>query len=199
MPRLPPLLRRLALLLVLAAALPSPARAQGEDGASETSIKATYVLNFLRYTQWPAERAPQDDSDAFEVAVVGSPQFASALRSISQQAAALGQRPVRVRRLGSGTLDGDRLQRTIEESHAVFIAAGVEADADVAQALARMSGAPVLTIGDGEGFAAIGGMLGLVNNGRRIVFDANPNAIRDSGLQVSAKVMKLARLIEPTP
>lgn len=196
MPRLPPLLRSLALLLALAAAVP-PARA--DEAADETSIKAAYVLNFLRYTQWPAERAPQRDSDAFEIAVVGSPRFASALRSISQQAAALGQRPVRVRRLGSGTLQGERLQRTLDESHAVFIGADVESDTDVAEALARMSGAPVLTIGDGEGFAASGGMLGLVNNGRRIVFDANPHAIRDSGLQVSAKVMKLARLVEPTP
>jgi YfiR/HmsC-like len=42
-------------------------------------------------------------------------------------------------------------------------------------------------------------MLGLVPRGQRIVFDANPRAIQASGLQVSAKVLKLAHIVEPPP
>ena len=55
----------------------------------------------------------------------------------------------------------------------------------------------MLTVGDAPGFARDGGMLGLVQQGSRIVFDANPTAIRVSGLQVSSKVLKLARIVGP--
>jgi hypothetical protein len=52
----------------------------------------------------------------------------------------------------------------------------------------------VLTVSDVPGFAAGGGMLGLVRSGRTLAIEANPDAIRASGISVSAKVLKLARL-----
>ena len=61
------------------------------------------------------------------------------------------------------------------------------------KALADLWGQPVLTVSNSPGFTSAGGMIGLFRSGRNIVFDANPVAIRNSGLQVSAKVLKLAR------
>ena len=55
---------------------------------------------------------------------------------------------------------------------------------------------PVLTVSDVPGFAAQGGMLGLVRSGRHMAFEANPDAIRNGGVSLSAKVLKLARIRE---
>jgi len=57
----------------------------------------------------------------------------------------------------------------------------------------------VLTVGDATGFAAAGGMLGLVRVQEHLAFEANPEAIHDARLLVSAKVLKLARIRRTAP
>ena len=53
----------------------------------------------------------------------------------------------------------------------------------------------MLTVGDEPDFAARGGMLGLVRAGdRTLAFEANPEQIQAAGVQLSAKVLKLARI-----
>jgi hypothetical protein len=83
----------------------------------------------------------------------------------------------------------------VRESQLVFVQAGAGAAADDVLAAAR--GRPVLTVGDAGGFVAAGGMLGLVRSGAHLGFQANPAAIRAAGLQVSAKVLKLAAIEGP--
>jgi hypothetical protein len=56
--------------------------------------------------------------------------------------------------------------------------------------------ADVLTVSDQPDFAADGGMLGLVLQETRIVFDANPAAIKETRVSVSSKVLRLARIVE---
>jgi hypothetical protein len=76
--------------------------------------------------------------------------------------------------------------------HLVFIASD---DDDVhAQALKAVEGTSVLTVGDAPDFAARGGMLGLVRSGSHLAFEANLQEIQAAGVQVSAKVLKLARM-----
>ena len=60
-----------------------------------------------------------------------------------------------------------------------------------------IAGAGVLTVGDSAGFVQAGGMLALVATGSRVGFVANPPAIREGGLAVSAKVLKLAQAFPP--
>jgi hypothetical protein len=168
------------------------AAAQRDEG----QVKAAYVLNFLRFTEWPADAAPPAKQDAYVLALVGTREFADALRGIAREAEKLGQRPVRVRRLD---LDADpqQLAAALARSHAVFVQSDVQRDAKPVLDLCERL--PVLTIGDAPGFAAGGGMLGLVPQGPRIVFDANPPAIQAGRLQVSAKVLKLANIVEAQP
>ena len=179
----------LAFLLLLASG-------HGLAQRDEAQVKAAYVLNFLRFTEWPANAAPPGNDDAFVLALVGTREFADTLRGIAREAEKLGQRPVRVRRLDLDDAP-DALAAALARSHAVFVQ-GESAD-DARTVLQLSHGLPVLTIGDGAGFARDGGMLGLVPQGQRIVFDANPRAIHDGGLQVSAKVLKLANIVEARP
>ena len=55
--------------------------------------------------------------------------------------------------------------------------------------------APVLTIGNGAGFTDLGGMFELVVHDRRVQFDVNIPAIRGAQLDVSARLLQLARNI----
>lgn len=175
-----------AALLAMGTAFAPPSRAQE---ATPTEVKAAFLLNFLRYTQWPDPAVGR--SAPLRVVVLGSRRFASSLRALLGQHTAAGVR-VEVLRFGPKE-PHQRVREAMASAHAVFVEQGWS-DADAL--MAPLAGQPVLTVGDAPGFAREGGMLGLVQQGSRIVFDANPRAIQDSGLQVSAKVLKLARIVE---
>ena len=68
----------------------------------------------------------------------------------------------------------------------------------VKQIIALLQGAAVLTVSDAPRFAERGGMLGLVVREGRLAFDANAEAIRQTRLKVSSKVLRLARIVETT-
>lgn len=187
---MPVWLRTLALLLVALGG--GAAHAQLRPQASE--VEAAYLINFLRYTQWPPQSF--DGAQApFVLSVVGSEAVAASVRAVAHAAGPINGHPIDVRWVGGG-LHGDAAQRksaqtSLAASHLVFFhasAGGVRAED-----LAALAGKPVLTVGDEPGFSAGGGMIELFGAGGHIVFAANPAAIRAAGLMVSAKVLKLAR------
>jgi hypothetical protein len=175
------------------------ARAQESVGARAVDVEAAYLVNFLRYTQWPAERTPARGAPLV-ITVVGDPAVADRVRAVAAAAGAVEGHPIEVRNLpwARGSLaiplDSDRdrdVTRQMRESHLLYFS-------DSAaylhpRVLADLYGHPVLTVGNAEGFARRGGMLGLLRRRGNIVFEANPGAIRSAGLVVSAKVLKLAR------
>lgn len=169
------------------------AAAQTPAGATPAEVQAAYLLNFLRFTQWPEDAAAPEQ--AVDVAVLGAEPLASALRTLLRQPGALGSRKVRVHQIRD--LSTSRAQRQLREAEVVFVS-GREWP-DPSRLLGQLRGRPVLTVGEGPQFARRGGMLGLVAQGSRIVFDANPSVIQASGLQLSAKVLKLARIVEEAP
>ena len=154
-------------------------------------LEAAFLVNFVRFTQWPVARFASVDSP-YVLTVVGADDVASAVREVTDAAGIIHGRRISVRQV-----DGDDVRRhrqTMRGSHVVFVhrSAGIPSS----DALRLVSGASVLTVGDSPGFARAGGMLGLVASGPRMAFIANPDAIRASGLSVSAKVLKLARDID---
>lgn len=59
--------------------------------------------------------------------------------------------------------------------------------------------APVLTVGDGEGFAAGGGIIGLYAEGDKLHFEVNQEAAQRAGVKLSSQLLKLARLVKDAP
>jgi hypothetical protein len=181
-----------AWLLLACLAQPNAARAQPLVEADPVEVRAAYLLNFLRFTQWPAGIPVEQPLD---VAVLGAEPLAAALRTLLRQPGATGSRTVRVHPLRE--LASARARRVLRDAEVVFV--GSSEWPDPSDLLAQLRGRPVLTVGEGPEFARRGGMLGLVPQGSRIVFDANPAMIQASGLQLSAKVLKLARIVEEAP
>ena len=188
--------RGLAAALLLGATLPGAAQAQSQPaGEFQLRIEGAFLVNFVRYTDWPAQRF-DGVSSPYVVTVVGEAAAAETIAAVAAAAGVIRGRRIVVRRVrfDARTPAGERREaiRRLRASHAVFIASGDDADARLV--LRAVQGAPVLTVSDVPGFAAGGGMLGLVRSGRTLAIEANPDAIRASGISVSAKVLKLARL-----
>ena len=171
--------RRHSALLVLLLACLIPGR--GEAQASEYEVKAAYLLNFLQYTTWPD--AALGDDDPIVLCVLGTDPMGDLLA-----------RAVAGRRVAGHQVELLAVERVLEvdRCHAGFIAQQNRIAPRVW--LERLEGRPVLTIGEGEGFTQDGGMIGLVLEARTVRFEVNLDAVRRSGLELSSRVLRLARM-----
>lgn len=157
----------------------------------ELQVEAAFLVNFVRYTDWPSTRFASS-SAPYVALVVGSERDAALVAAVAGAAGTVDGRRILVRRADPVALaQPAAARRLLQASHVVFVREG--AGLSAARLRALLDGAPVLTVGDAPGFAAGGGMLGLVRLDRHVAFEADPATIRACGLAVSAKVLKLAR------
>lgn len=171
---------------------------------SAREVDAAYLINFLRYTQWPAQSFETAQS-AYVIGVSGSEETAAAVRAVARAAGTVNGRPIEVRNVRAARASSIGAENASDAHrgngwsglHLVFFheSGGVPSR----QELASLAGKPILTVSDTPGFIAAGGMIELVNSAEHIVFAANPAAIADAQLVVSSKVLKLARLSGTSP
>ncbi|MDO9107322.1 MAG: YfiR family protein [Methylovulum sp.] len=144
-----------------------------DDSSVEYKIKAGYLYNFTKFITWPA-----DGSSTFNLCILGADPFGNLIDTIEQRSAS--GRPIKL----------FRLERLTGEPHCHILFAST------AKALAMgQGGGSTLTVGENEGFAAQGGMIGFVNKDSRIKLQINLPAIRQNGLQISAKLLEVADII----
>lgn len=193
-------LRRVAaaFVLVACAGLWAPRGANAaDDGDRELQVEAAFLVNFVRYTDWPSGRLGPLGAP-YVVSVIGSRDDAADVAAVAAAAGPIGGRRIEVRHVAPASLSAHAsASNVLRASQVVF----VREDSGVRCTTVRrlLGDAPVLTVGDATGFAAAGGMLGLVRVERHLAFEANPEAIREAGLRVSAKVLKLARIRRTAP
>jgi hypothetical protein len=167
--------RRVLCALLLLGGAAAGALAQS---ASEHAVKAGFVFNFIKFTQWPA---------GGEAATAPLRLCSTGGHALQGQLALLQGRTVgsRVLEVVPGTVAAN-----VRQCDVLFLAEG---DADRLEALLRgLGNAPVLTVGDLPGFVQAGGMIGLQIESSRVRFDVNLAAAQRSGLLLNSQMLKLA-------
>lgn len=165
---------RLALACLPLAAALVPGAVWAET-ASEAQLRAAYLVNFLKYVEWPAANA------GATICVLGRDTLAAPLATYEGRAI-LG-RVIRIRRVNQP----DQLADCQE----VFVPEGDEER--FAGAIRNLGRQPVLTVGENARFVEQGGGVALVRVDNRLVFDVNLGALQRAGLKVSPQMLRLAR------
>lgn len=169
----------LALVCALLWALASPG-AQAQT-VSESAVKAGFVYNFIKFTQWPGQR----EGAPIRLCAASAQPLDGQLSLL--QGRSLGSRVIYVR---LATPPAEWRQCDV-----LFLGEG---DADRLHLLSsRMASAPVLTLGDLPGFVDAGGMIGLRVEASRVRFDVNLNSAQLSGLVLNSQMLKLAGKVVP--
>lgn len=150
----------------------------------DQNVKAAFVFNFIRFTEWPAHRFPQRNIPLSLCVWSPEARLSESMRALAGRS--VGERPVRVTEV--------ERQDELGQCHALFIADPVPRAPAVAW-LRRAESLDVLTMGDGDSFAASGGMIGLVSDGPRMRFDINDKAVKRSGLKLGAQLYQLGRSV----
>ena len=169
-------LRYFAVALLVALA------AHGEQ-VPEYELKAEFLARFATFIEWP----PSAESHTFTIGVIGRNPFNGYLEKIA--ARKIKNRPVAIRTIGELS--------QIEGCDIVFIAASEKSRLQAI--LSRTESRPILTVGDSNGFAAAGVLINFYSTADTVRFEINEGAVEKSGLKVSSKLFKLAKVIEAKP
>lgn len=193
MNRMSVMTKLLGLGLVVALLLPGLSSAESSKeavAAKERAVKAAYIYNFLKFSDWPEESFEAADSPVM--------------------VCFFGEDPIEVQMRKSviGKMVGDRvvLTRQIKRSeansmnaesgcHALYISG---MDADEASGIAKLipAGSSILTIGDMDGFAKKGGAINFVVRGTNLKIQINTATIEGQGIHVSSRLLSIAELVD---
>jgi hypothetical protein len=169
----------IALAATLIAA-PGIAAGSGTDLAPDVAVKAAFLYNLAKFTEWSA-LAP---GATIAVCIVGADGIAAALVGT-----------VRGQNISGHTLEVRHAHdsATWGSCHVLFIA-----DAETRQAaggLGEVRTLPVLTVSDGKGFSQRDGVVEFYVEKGRMRFAINVDAAERSGLHLSSRLLGLAKVI----
>jgi hypothetical protein len=163
------------LLWLVSVTLASFAPPALSDELPEYRLKAAFIYNFALFTEWPASVGP-----ALNLCVFGKDPFGEEIDPL--QGKKVGERSIAVhRRANTESLKGCQI---------VFIANS--AIGSLPRVLDSVRGTPALTVADSPGAAAQGVALNMGVAQSRITFEANLQAARAAGLNLSSKLLRLA-------
>lgn len=188
-------MRRLLLVAVGALALPSglvcELRAQASSRASAPvsadAVRAAYLVNFIRFTEWPS--GSQNDQP-FTIGVVGNRDLEDFLIRNHEGKLLHEGRRIRIRRLNAPA-DSAGCQL-------IYVSPSPRRDASPFSSedwIQVVSGSPVLTVGEEDGFLGKGGMINLYPENNNLRFEIAPDTAHKAGLQLSSRLLAIARIV----
>jgi hypothetical protein len=150
--------------------------------ATEANIKAVFLFNFAKYVTWPAQTAGERSPGSIRICVTLNDSFFALLKEAVHDEEVDGK-PIEPITLGG--LDDART------CHILFI--GDANSLDGKAWLQAVKGRQVLTVGDGPLNDET--VIAFVRDDNRIRFDINRAAATSHGLNVSSKLLRLARQV----
>jgi hypothetical protein len=150
-----------------------------QEVAQEYRIKAEYLVNFVRYVEWPENHKP-----TILVCVAGQNPFGAVLDGLIRNVQVAGK-----------ALATEVILEPNVSCDVVF----TPKTSNINAYLRAAAGKPILTIGETPGFFEQGGMIRFFTDGDSVVFEINRAAIEKARLRISSRLLQVARRVEPSP
>ena len=169
---------RLRLIAAVSLVLTTSGTLYALQPSIEYDVKAAFVLNFARYVEWPAEQR----TAPFRICLLREDPFGGRLENV-----------VAGERWHGGPIDVRVIPELREPSDCHLLYVPASAVARFAGTAAAMSAWPVLVVGENDRFLEQGGMIRLFVEENRVRFAINQRAAEAAGLQVSSRLLRLAK------
>jgi hypothetical protein len=140
----------------------------------EYDVKAVFVLNFVRYVEWPADRR----RPPLRICVLERNPFGDRLASVVQGEPWHG---------GSIEVSTVADMSRATECHLLYVPVTARFNSS------PLVGKPILTVGEHEQFLERGGMIRLFLEDNKVRFSINQRAAESVGLVISSRLLRLAR------
>ena len=177
--------RTLGKALIAAAIVVGLAGSSGAQDVTEASLKAAFVYNLAKFTEWPPDALPP--GSPMVACVVGDSRIGQALERTAGGRVALGHQ-VQVVRLPTSA--------SVRSCHVLY-AAGLTMN-QIELLFEPTRGVPILTVMDAEHVGHASGVARLFVENGKIRFDLDHGLAKRSRLQLSSKLLSLARNVFDT-
>lgn len=168
-------------------------RAQSAPAYASEAVRALFLINFLGFTDWPADTLPQNTP--YVIGVAGSRALEEELLALAEKRLVRDRRIRVVRVKNSRDLAGCHLLYV-----SPFFAPGDENSPTAGELLPLVRRQPVLTVSSSSTFLQEGGIVNLVAGDQgRLHFEISTNNAKEAGLVLSSRLLALARIVNPSP
>jgi hypothetical protein len=171
--------RAVAALGLLVSAL-APLTATAADAYREQRIKTAFLVNFAGFVTWPPGTFA-DAGSPIELCILGNEAFGAVLADIARNKL-VNARPLRISRV----VHAEDMRRC----HIAYFEDSGAAHAD----LATLAGYHVLTVYE-QDYTEDAGVIRFYLDEDHVRFEINIAAARREGLQLSSKLLSLARVV----
>ncbi|MDB6121345.1 MAG: hypothetical protein JWQ71_338 [Pedosphaera sp.] len=155
-----------------------------EPHFTEYQLKAAFVYNFAKFVEWPTQTFPSPDAPiTIGVVCERDKEFADALEQT------INNKRINGRRLAISHI---RSLQDLKGCHIVFICRS-EKKLPVAEVLQAVKGQSVLTVGETDTFMQSGGIINFMMEGDKVQFEIDNASAKRAGLQISSKLLALAK------
>jgi hypothetical protein len=151
---------------------------------SEYEVKAAYLYNFIKFTQWPTTAFDNKESE-FVIGIYGYNPFKNILNEV------IGNNTIQNKRIVVKYL---KATDDFKKCHLLFIAKA--SDEEIVNIIKKLENSPVLTVGDNiKNFCLVGGMINFSRQDAKYRFVINNNQAVISNIKISSKLLFLAKTI----
>lgn len=148
---------------------------------AEYQVKATWLLNFVRFTEFPTNAFASKESPIV-VGVLGKDPFGDELER------ALGGKVAKGRHFEIRKVSSEREE--MQGCHVLFIASSEKRRMrDLCEQVRKM---PVLTVSDVDGFLEQGGVINFLLKRDALRFEISVSSAQAAGLRLDARLLELA-------
>jgi hypothetical protein len=149
----------------------------------EYQIKAVFLFNFAQFVDWPSDSFTSPQAPLV-IGVLGDDPFDGYLDETVRDEK-VNNHPLVIRRY--------RWVDDIGTCHILFISRS--ASGQLGEILARLKDRHILTVGDVEDFARLGGMIRFVTENNKIRLRINVDAAKAAELTISSKLLRPAKIV----
>ena len=167
----------LAISLILGLALSSIGQTSMNTMNTRAKFKATYILNFAKYTEWPAAYKQGD----FVIGVVGDDDLALNLET-----------PAKTKKINSQTLVVKRFKSVsdVTKCHLIYVSGSTAGEVD--PYINKAKEYNCLTVTEGKGFIERTSAINFVVVGAAMKYEMNKSLFKQQDLIVSNTLENLA-------
>lgn len=153
------------------------------QSATEYQVKAAFLFNFAKFVEWSPDAFPSTDAP-LQICVWGPDPFGRDFEQVVADKAVNGHRIEIVHPEGIPQA---------RACHILFLTSPKKEQ--VQQTLQGLKGSSVLTVGDANSFAQLGGVIGFVLDDGRVRFEINQKAAEQAHLKLSARLLTVAKTV----
>ena len=154
---------------------------------SEYEVKAALIYNFLKFAEFPTSGASSTDPVA--VCVCGDNKTGIAMEQLDGKR--LGERSITV----FSAHDVEELVHA-NKNHCIAVFMTTSCESSSSATIQFSHSQVALSIGETKSFISDGGMISFFVESGKVRFEINPEAALRDGIQLSSKLLSLARITQ---